>query len=241
MTNDRLEVLLALGIVLVYLLDSMRLLGHREALIERLAQDRWKLSFGSVRIELFGRRPALPNPLRPDRMLWLAHWSLADASGGTAATMMPPAADGWARAMGCLCLILLLDVIVLAPTMLLIGENLYFAAAIGIGYLFAIAGATLFVLRAAEFGWRRRAAFGKALIGVLCLPCAPNMLRAACGARTLDVELPEFGERTAGESGREDFRNRFASLLRHESWLSSGDPRQDAEIKAILRRYEVES
>ena len=71
MTNDRLELLLAFGIVLVYLLDSMRLLGHREALVERLAANRWQLSFGLVRIELFGRRPVLPNPLRPDRMLWL--------------------------------------------------------------------------------------------------------------------------------------------------------------------------
>ncbi|MGH8864833.1 MAG: hypothetical protein ACREVZ_09365 [Burkholderiales bacterium] len=241
MTNDRLEVLLALGIVLVYLLDSMRLLGHREALVERLALDRWKLSFGSVRIELFGRRPALPNPLRPDRMLWLAHWRLADVSSGAAGKVVPPAADGWARAIGYLSLILLLVVVILAPAMLLIGENQYFAAAIGIGYLLAIAGAALLVLRAAEFGLRRSAAFGTSLISVLCLPCAPNLLRAACGGRTLDVELPDFGERSAGVPERKRFQSRFTSLLRHESWLSSGDPERNAEIKAVLRRYEVES
>lgn len=241
MTSDRFELLLAIGIVLVYLLDSMRLLGRREALVERLAQGRWQLSFGLVRLELLGRRPVMPNPLRPDRLLWLARWRLADANSSDAGKPALPAADGWSRAMGYLCLILLLVVVMLAPAMLLLGENLYFAVAIGIGYLFAIAGATLFIVRAAEFGLRRWPAFGMAVISVICLPCAPNLLRAAYGSRTLDVELPDFGEGSAGESERQGFRSRFTSVLRHESWLSSGDPEQGAKIKAILRRYEVES
>ena len=241
MTSDRFELLLAIGIVLVYLLDSMRLLGRREALVERLAQGRWQLSFGLVRLELLGRRPVMPNPLRPDRLLWLARWRLADANSSDAGKPALPAADGWSRAMGYLCLILLLVVVMLAPAMLLLGENLYFAVAIGIGYLFAIAGATLFIVRAAEFGLRRWPAFGMAAISVICLPCAPNLLRAACGGRILDVELPDFGESSAGESERRGFRSRFTSVLRHESWLSSADPEQDAKIKAILRRYEVES
>jgi hypothetical protein len=239
MTNDRLELLLAIGIVLVYLLDSMRLLGHREALVERVAPGRWQLSFGLVRIELLGRRPALPNPLRPDRMLWLAHWRLAD--GGGAGVTALPAADGWTRAMGGLCLLLLLVVVVLAPAMLLLGENLYFVMAIGVGYLLAISDASLFILRAADFGLKRRTAFGMSVISVLCLPCAPNLMRAACGGRALAVELPGFGEGSAGEPERERFRSRFTSLLRHESWLSAGDPGQQAAIKAALRRYEVDS
>ncbi len=241
MTNDRLELLLAIGIVLVYLLDSMRLLGRREVLVERLAPGRWRLSFGLVRIELLGRRPAMPNPLRPDRMLWAARWCLVDVSSKDAGRAVPPVADGWTRAMGYLCLALLLVVVVLAPAMLLLGENLYFALAIGIGYLFAIAGATLLMIRATAFGLRRGAAFGMSAISVLCLPCAPNLLRAACGGRPLEVELPDFGERSAGESERRRFRSRFMSVLRHESWLSSGDPERHAEINAILRRYEVES
>ena len=240
MTNDRLEVLLAIGIVLVYLLDSMRLLGQREALVERLATGRWQFLFGSVRIELLGRRPAMPNPLRPDRILWLARWTLADG-GGEPGKLALPVTGGAARVVGYLCLLLLLVVVVLAPAMLLLGENLYFAVAIGTGYLLAIAGATLLVIRAAEFGLRRWAAFGMSVISVICLPCAPNLLRAACGGRTLHVELPDFGERSAGESERVGFRKRFMSVLRHELWLSSGDPQQSAEIQAILRRYEVES
>lgn len=239
MTNDRLELLLAFGIVLVYLLDSMRLLGHREALVERLAPGRWQLSFGLVRIELLGRRPALPNPLRPDRMLWLARWRLADVGGAELTAL--PAADGWTRAMGGLCLLLLFVVVVLAPAMLLLGESLYFVLAIGLGYLLAISDAYLFVLRASDFGLKRRTAFGMSVISVLCLPCAPNLMRAACAGRALEVELPGFGEGSAGERERERFASRFTSLLRHESWLSSGDPGEEAAIKAALRRYEVDS
>jgi hypothetical protein len=239
MTNDRFELLLAIGIVLVYLLDSMRLLGRREALVERIAPGRWKLSFGLVRIELLGRRPALPNPLRPDRMLWMARWRLSD--GGGAGVTAPPAADSWTRAMGGLCLLLLIVVVVVAPAMLLLGENLYFAMAIGAGYLLAISDASLFVIRAANFGLKRSTAFGMSVISVLCLPCAPNLMRAACGGRALEVELPGFGEGSAGDPERERFRNRFASLLRHESWMNSGDPGEQTAIKAALRRYEVDS
>lgn len=240
MTNDRFELLLAIGIVLVYLLDSMRLLGRREALVERLARDRWQLFFGLVRIELLGRRPALPNPLRPDRMLWMARWRLGEGIGGARIAMLP-AAGGWVRAMGGLCLLLLIVVVVLAPTMLLLGENLYFAMAIGAGYLLAISDASLFIIRAQDFGLKRSTAIGMSVISVLCLPCAPNLLRAACGGRALEVELPGFGEGTAGEAERARFRSRFTSLLRHESWLSFEDPEQHAKIKAALSRYEVES
>ncbi len=241
MTSDRLELLLAIGIVIVYLLDSVRFLGRREALVERLAQGRWRLSFGLVRVELLGRRPAMPNPLRPDRMLWPARWRLVDGPRADAHGMALPAVNGWARTMGYLCLALLLVVVVLAPAMLVLGENLYFALAIGSGYLLAIAAATLLVIHAGSFGLGRGAAFGMSAISVVCLPCAPNLLRSACGGRTLEVELPEFGECTTGESEREGFHRKFASLLRHESWLSSGDPERHAEINAVLRRYEVES
>jgi hypothetical protein len=143
--------------------------------------------------------------------------------------------------MGGLCLLLLLVVVVLAPAMLLLGENLYFLMAIGAGYLLAISDASLFVLRAADFGLKRRTAFGMSVISVLCLPCAPNLMRAACGGRAMEVELPGFGEGSAGDRERERFRSRFTSLLRHEFWLSSGDPADQAAIKAALRRYEVDS
>ena len=237
MTTDRLELLLAAGLVIVYLIDSLRLLGHRQALVERIAERRWRVSFGAVRFELLGRRPALPNPLRPDRASRVVDWTIGNP-GAAADPIAWPAAG---RGLGILCLALWLVVVVLAPALLIAGEGLWFAAAIGTGYLVAIAAAIFLAVRSADFGLARRSAVGIGIIGVICLPCAPNLLRAALAGPKLSVELPGFGNASAGDPERRGFRARFARLLRQESWQGSGDARQDERIQAILTDCEERS
>lgn len=240
MTTDRLELLLAFGIVAVHLLDAMRFLRPREALVERLAAGRWRVLFGAVRFELLGRRPTLPNPLRPDRALWLAHWRPAAGTAVQRAAVEWPPARRAESALGGLCAALLVIVVVAAPALLLIGEGLWFAAAIGAGYLMALAAAAILVVRARDFGLGRWPAAGIGAIGVICLPCAPNLLRAACGNRTLSVELPAFAEASAGEAEWRGFRPRFARVLRSELAAGSDDPRLDEELRLILRRIEAQ-
>jgi hypothetical protein len=236
MTTDRLELLLAFGIVAVYLLDAMRFLRPREALVERLGADRWRVLFGAVRFELLGRRPALPNPLRPDRALCLARWR--PRAGAAVAPAMDCAAGGTrsGAVLGMLCVALLAIVVVAAPALLLTGEGLWFAAAIAAGYAVALAAAILLAVRAADFGLRRGQAVGIGAIGVICLPCAPNLLRAACGNRTLSVELPAFAEASAGKREQRGFRHRFRRVLQGELAAAGDDPRQDEELREILRR-----
>lgn len=240
MTTDRLELLLAFGIVAVYLLDATRFLRPREALVERLGTGRWRVLFGAVRFELLGRRPALPNPLRPDRALCLANWRPAADAAMQPAVAAWPAMQPAGVALGWLCTALLVIVILAAPTLLLIGESLWFAVAIGAGYLVALAAAAVLVVRAGEFGLGRWPAAGIAAIGVVCLPCAPNLLRAACGTRTLSVQLPAFAEASAADADRRGFRPRFARVLRSELMAGSDDPRQDEELRLILRRIEAQ-
>jgi hypothetical protein len=238
MTNDRLELLLAACFVLVYLIDSLRLLGHRQALVERIAEGRWRISFGAVRFELLGKRPALPNPLRPDRASRVVDWSIGTAKADAAAKIGSPAAG---RLLGALCLVLLVIVVVLAPVLLVAGEGIWFAAAIAAGYLVAIAAATWLVMRAAEFGLARSTAVGIGVIGVICLPCAPNLLRVAGAGPKMSVPLPAFGDASAGAAERRGFRTRFAAALRQELWQGTGDTRQDALIQAILTDCEGRS
>lgn len=238
MTSDRLELLLAAGLVLVYLIDSLRLLGHREALVERIAEARWRISFGAVRFELLGKRPALPNPFRPDRASRVVDWSIV---AGHEADLVPLAWPAAGRPLGALCLLLFAVVIVLAPTLLIAGQGLWFAAAIGAGYLLAIAAAVLLAMRAADFGLGRGTAVGLGIIGVICLPCAPNLLRAARGGPKLSVPLPAFGDASAGAAERRGFRTRFAGVLRQELWQGTGDARQDERIQAILKDCEERS
>jgi hypothetical protein len=238
MTTDRLELLLAFGIVAVYLLDAMRFLRPREALVERLGDGRWRLLFGAVRFELAGRRPALPNPLRPDRALWLADWRPADAPAGPDAIRSLPIPAS-ATALGWTCLSALVVVVFAAPAALVAGQGLWFAGAIGTGYIVALVGGTVLVVRASVFGLRRWPAAGIAAIGVICLPCAPNLLRAACGSRTLSIELPAFAEASAG--GGAGFRRRFAGVLRNELAAAGDDPRQEAVLRAVLTRVEAQA
>ena len=238
MTTDRLELLLAAGLVLVYLIDSLRLLGHREALIERIAEGRWRISFGAIRFELLGRRLALPNPLRPDRASRVVGWSIGTANAGAAAAIAWPAAG---RLLGALCLVLFVIVVVLAPVLLVAGEGLWFAAAIAAGYLVAIVAAACLAMRAADFGLARKSAVGIGIISVICLPCAPNLLRAAGDGPKLTVPMPAFGDASAGAAERRGFRARFAATLRAELWQGTGDTRQDALIQAILTDCEGRS
>ncbi len=238
MTTDRLELLLAAGLVLVYLIDSLRLLGHREALVERIAARRWRVTFGAVRFEVLGKRPALPNPLRPDRASRVVEWSISAEKADAAAQVAWPAAG---RGLGVLCLVLFVVVVVLAPALLVAGEGFWFAAAIGTGYLVAIVAAVFLGMRAEQFGLARRTAVGIGVIGVICLPCAPNLLRAAGAGPKLSVPLPAFGDASAGAAERRGFRARFAGVLRQELWQGTGDARQDEQIQAILTDCEERS
>lgn len=238
MTNDRLELLLAFGLVFVYLFDAMRFLGQREALVERIAGDRWRLRFGAVGVELLGRRLALPNPLRPDRVSFVARWRLAMDTGVDAAGIRWPDAGMPGAVLGWLCLALFGLVVISAPALLVIGRNLWFAGVVAAGYLIATVAATLLVLYAARFGLKRSSALGIGVIGVLCPPCAPNLLRAACGGRKLEVELPAFAEASADAMDRQVFHASFARVLRQELLQESDDPRQSAALQAILRRCE---
>lgn len=239
MTTDRLELLLAFGIVAVYLLDALRFLRPREALVERLAPDRWRVLFGAVRFELLARRPALANPLRPDRISYLARWRIP--AGPAEAPVAWPEASRGAVALGRLCLASFVAGVVAAPLLLLAGRQLWFAATIGIAYLVALAAGILLVVRAADFGLGRWPAAGLAAIAVICLPCAPNLLRAACGNRTLSVELPAFAEASAGAAERHSFGARFARVLRAELVAGSDDPREDEALKRVLARMEARS
>lgn len=239
MTTDRLEFLLAFGIVAVYLLDTMRFLRPREALVERIGADRWRVLFGAVRFELFGRRPALPNPLRPDRMLYLANWQPGISAVGAALGCELPRGPGAGRTLGRLCLAHFGVVVVAAPLLLVSGLGLWFAAAIATGYAVALAAAAVLAARAADFGLRRGQAIGIGVIGVLCLPCAPNLLRAACGNRTLNVVLPAFAEASAAERERRGFRERFARVLRSELAALGDNPQAGEHLRAVLRRIEA--
>lgn len=239
MTELELEKLLALALVLVYWLDATRLLRSNEALVEWQGAGRWRVSFGLVGFELSGRRLCWPNLARPDRASATVRWTLSDApdtdvvaSGAwdpQQAVAMPQA-----RRLGQCCLLSLILVVMAGPYLLWIGRAQAFAVAILLAVLLSLVGGAYLVRHAEAFGMKRTSALGLALIAVVCLPCAPNLLRAALGRGSPSVVLPGFARAGAADADWDEFRDRFARVLGlQEAYLTPGS-RDHVRTQAVL-------
>jgi hypothetical protein len=239
MTELELERLLALGLVLVYWLDATRLLRSEEALVELQGAGRWRVSFGLVGFELRGRRLCWPNLARPDRASATVRWTLSDAPDAD------PAASGtWdpknslaisqARWLGRFCLVSLLLVVLCGPILLWLGRAQAFAVAILLAMILNLVAGAYLIRHAQSFGRTRTNALGLALIAVVCLPCAPNLLRAALGRDPPSVILPMFARAGVTDAEWDEFRERFARVLgAQEAYLTPGS-RDHVRTRAVL-------
>jgi hypothetical protein len=233
---------LAIGLVAVYWLDSLRFLKPHDVAIELIDQRRWHVRFGAIGFELAGCRPAVPAFFRPDRPVLVTRWQLTDAgdqSDAPATTMRHD--DVWlgraARVLGGLCLTALLLVVIASPLALLLGYGAIFLVLCAASYVIALLAGVLLTSRARQFGMKRSAAFGLALIAVVCLPCAPNLLRAASASAPFrKVVLPDFARAGADDAAWADFRRPFERALAAE--LASRDPSSSAarDARAMLER-----
>jgi hypothetical protein len=203
------ETLLALGLIAVYLLDSVHFLRIGEAVVSTRRGRLFGISFGSG-FELGGRRPFLPNPLTPFwpelRMDWV------NSSGGqgevqtrTDEMRERAAALKWVGILSGACAGW---IAIGAPLALLAGAQMMFVACVVLCLICELTAAAL-LLRA-----RRRLGLGvgqwlsMSLIGLICLPCAANLARAAARARCWVLpayqvaELPLAGVETDALRGQ---------------------------------------
>ena len=131
--------LLAIGLVAVYLLDSMHFLRIGEALVLARGSRLAGLSFGGS-FELGGRRPYLPNPLTPCRVEFRLSW---DTSGGATddARLVGEEMRKHLRAVrtvgwtGTVCGI---AIVLLAPLGLALGQEPMFLAAVAVSVVAAV-------------------------------------------------------------------------------------------------------
>lgn len=185
------ETLLALGLIVVYLLDSMHFLRIGETVIVTRGRRLSRLSFGSG-FELGGRRPFLPNPLTPFwpeiRMDWVnVAGGLARAQTSTGEMGERAAALKWVGILSGACAV---SIVIGAPVALSLGAPQVFVACVASCLTCELAAAGL-LLRARK---RLGLGFGQwlslSLIGLICWPCAANLARAAAKARCW--ELPAY-------------------------------------------------
>jgi hypothetical protein len=185
------ETLLALGLIVVYLFDSMHFLRIGEAVAVARRGRLFGISFGSG-FEMGGRRPFLPNPLTPFwpemRLDWVnVAGRRGDAQTSTEEMRERAAALKWVGIFSGACAGW---IVIGAPLALFVGAQPVFVACVLLCLICELTAAGL-LLRA-----RRRLGLGVgqwlslSLIGLICLPCAANLARAA--ARTRCWVLPAY-------------------------------------------------
>lgn len=241
MTEIELERLLALGLVVVYLVDATRLLRNEEALVEFDSGGHWRVLFGLVGFELGGRRLCWPNLIRPDRPLVRVRWHLGKAADPAKADDRHPSEVSAmaTQRLGVLCLILLLLIVCAAPILLWLGRAQAFAVVALIAYGVSLAAGALLTVQAPKFGLSRLKAAGLALIGLICLPCAPNLLRTALGGMARAVTLPAFARDGADDGEWSQFRQRFARVLTYRAALFDPDSEEGRRMQSELDALQV--
>ena len=220
------EALLALGLIAVYLLDSMQFLRIGEAVIMTRGARLSGLSFGSG-FELGGRRPFIPNPLTPFwpelRMDWVNDAGREGAVHTSSNEMRERAAAlKWVGVFSSACMI---SIVIAAPIALLVGAQLVFVGCVILCLICELLAAIVLfrVRKSLGLGWGQWLA--TALIGLICLPCAANLARAAAKARTWTLpayqvaQLPLAGVQTAAL--REQIRE---ALLRARRYVDEESP-----------------
>ncbi len=185
------ETLLALGLIVVYLLDSLHFLRIGEAVVVTRRARPFRLSLGSG-FELGGRRPFLPNPLTPFwpemRLDWVNVADRPDEAQINTREMSERAASlKWVGIFSAVCAG---SIVVGAPVALFLGAPQVFVACVASCLISELTAAGLLLRVRGRLGLGFGQWLSLSLIGLVCLPCAANLARAA--ARTRCWELPAY-------------------------------------------------
>lgn len=220
------ETLLALGLIAVYLFDSMLFLRIGEAVVASRGSRLHGISFGSG-FEFGGRRPYLPNPLTPFwpelRLDWVNRAGGEEAARHCSDAMRDRvSALRWVGAFsgGCTA-----SIVIGAPVALFVGAQGVFIICVALCVACEIVAAGL-LLRARK---RLELGFGQwlslALIGLICLPCAGNLARAAAKARCWTLPAYQIAQLQLADFASEALRTQVReALLRARRFVDEESP-----------------
>jgi hypothetical protein len=188
------EVLLPLGAIAFYLLDSAMLLYSNELLLQCRAQ-RWTYSAGS-NFFLLGRRLWLANPLQPQDALFRLSWSESDRRAAKEAPLqLSPFIDAL-RPLRYLVVVLLVLLIAGLPlSALLFGAGIVMLGVIGMYYAVVLAALGVVYARRGIFGLASpRALLSVAFDALACPPFAVNLVRKLTLRRSIAGNPLEFAK-----------------------------------------------
>ena len=220
------ETLLALGLIAVYLFDSMHFLRIGEAVVVTRRARLHGLSFGSG-FELGGRRPFLPNPLTPFwpelRLDWVNGARGEEAARNGSDEMRARAsALRWVGMFSGVCTA---SIVIGAPIALFVGSQLVFITCVGlcVACELVAAGLLLRVRKRLDLGFGQWLSL--ALIGLICLPCAGNLARAAAKARCWTLPAYQIAQLQLTDLATEPLRTQVReALLRARRFVDEESP-----------------
>jgi len=213
------DVLLAVGLVAVYLVDSMHFLSIGDAIVTTRGGRPCGLSFGTS-FELAGRRLYLSSPLTPFRPDFRVEWDTAGAPVSSATDVAQTFARHLqaVRALGPLMAACAMLVVLVAPISLAMGYPIVFLGAVALCLLLSIAACVVVTLRRADLGLSAGQTAGVVFVALVCLPCSPNLVRAVSRRRQWRLnarDLPQLGfEPSAGPQLRTRVRNALINAQR---------------------------
>lgn len=200
------QVVLALALVAIYLIDCVQLLSVGDAVVITRGARLRQVSFGSS-FELAGRRPYVANPFTPFWPALRLQWtSTSSGAAPAAATAEMIAFLGATRQIGRVAAFAGLGIVLLAPVLLAGGNEPLFLLMAAISFVLALSACALTVARRRVLGLTWAQVASLAVVALLCLPCAANLGRAIARQRcwTLPVsDIPALGfDAGQGESIR---------------------------------------
>ena len=233
--------LLALGIVAFYWVDSALYLSVNEAVVNTRCDVLRSLSFGSA-LELAGRRPYTPNPFTPFWPAFRIEWDMTNLSVRGSVEIAEEMRRHLRNARGVSLLsgACAIFIIIGAPTALVLGNGFLFLGAVALGFLSAIGSCVVIALKKTELGLNSRQVLSLALVALACLPCSANLSRAVASRRTWTLaarDLLDFGLASAeSDSIRNPFREALVRARRFHSEDSIEFKVIDDELKRIGER-----
>jgi len=193
----RLEAVLALALLGVYLLDSVHFLSIGDAVLVTRSERLLQVTFGWP-FELAGRRPYLANPLSPFwpelRILWTS-----SAVGNTKPDVAIPQMLALLRAtkpISRLAALAGVFIVLIAPVVLVVGREELFLASAGLSFVLALAACCMLGARRKAVGLTWSQVISLSLVALLCLPCAANLGRAVAGRHSWTLaasDIPALG------------------------------------------------
>ena len=213
------DALLAVGLVAVYLIDSMHFLSIGDAIVTTRGGRPFGLSFGSP-FELAGRRLYLSNPLTPFRPDFRVEWDTAGAPVSAPAEVARTFTRHLqaVRALGPLMGACAMLVVLVAPLSLAMGFQIVFLGAVALCLLLTIAACVVVILRRADLGLSAGQTAGAVFVALVCLPCSPNLVRAVSRRRQWCLnarDLPQLGfEPSSGPQLRARVRDALVNAQR---------------------------